>query len=158
MPARAHPPHGRCWVARSITYAAELAVRDGALQKLWKVQGTNRRYFIGAYAGGGIPLLEGCVDSGLRVGKMFGVDENLVYRVAKVRPRGGCFGGVSSHGAHTRACWSCFCARRDGQGPDGETAPAVLSIYHGNQWQSSWWVQALLTVRQSLQFLFDRVF
>ena len=73
-------------VVKSKTNPDELAVRDLALQKLWKVQGTNRRYFIGAYAGGGIPLLEGCVDSGLRVGKMFGVDDNLVYRVAKVRP------------------------------------------------------------------------
>ena len=55
-------------------------------QLLWKVQGTNRRFFVGAYAGEGIPLLEGCVESGLRVAKMFGVDESLIYRLESVRP------------------------------------------------------------------------
>ena len=51
------------------------------------MQGTNRRFFVGAYAGEGIPLLEGCVESGLRVAKLFGVAENLVYRLPTVRGR-----------------------------------------------------------------------
>ena len=42
---------------------------------------------MGAYAGTGIPLLEGCVESGLRVAKMFGVDERLMYRLPEVRFR-----------------------------------------------------------------------
>ncbi len=48
-------------------------------QHLWQMQGHHHRWFIGAYAFHGMPLLEGCIASGLLVAQRLGVDERLAY-------------------------------------------------------------------------------
>jgi len=51
---------------------------------------------VGAYAYHGIPLLEGCVESGLLVAKNFGVRESRVYYSAAVHPTASTSNGQSN--------------------------------------------------------------
>ncbi len=66
------------------------------MKKLNQIQGKRNIYFVGAYAYPGVPLLEGCVCSGLEVSEKLGVDKNKIFKkdLEEVRTYKETFGGV----------------------------------------------------------------
>jgi hypothetical protein len=129
-------------------------------------QGQNRRFFVGAYAGAGIPLLEGCVESGLRVAKRFGVDEALIYRLPQVRVCPFCIRPAPDT-TGVCVCVSlcvCVCVRWEGGQTDEPkderfgAVPQSALVQADNPWRTALWVRALFFVRWSLRHLLDVLF